>query len=406
MKPRFVGVCMGGLGHVQVLLPLVAGLVRRGAAVDVLTRLEFEPRVRAAGASFRDLYDRRPLEAADATSIPFPCRFVAFAARYADSVAAAVSSLGADAVLYDTFTLVAPVAARKLALPYVSVAANHAPVPERMVAALKADPRTAISAECHAAVARLRDEHGMERAHPFSYYETLSPHLNVYCEPERFLTAEERAALEPIAFFGSLADAAPPPADRSPFAGRSGRRKLYVSFGTAVWRYFEPAALDAIVALSAAAADAALDVVVTLGGHSLGSEARRRIRGPAGERVAVHDFVDQWAALGAADAFVTHHGVNSTHESIAAEVPMLSYPFFGDQPALADRCRELGLALPLAERPLGPVTAGALRDRIDRVLEPGGGFAERLAAARAWELETIARRGEVLDRIVSLAGGT
>jgi MGT family glycosyltransferase len=398
----FVFLCMGGLGHVQVLLPVVAGLASRGAAVHVMTRAEFEPRVRAAGASFRDLYDRRPLDAADATSIPFPCRFVTFAAHYAESVAAELCSLGAGMVLYDTFTLVAAVAARKLALPYVSVAANHAPVPERMVAALAAEPRTRISAECRAAVARLREEHGMERAHPFSYYETLSPHLNLYCEPEAFLTAEERVALEPIAFYGSLADAARPTDDGSPFAERSGRRQLYVSFGTGVWRYFEPAALAALVAISDAAAREELDVVVTLAGHPLAADARRRV---SNHGVAIHDFVDQRAALATADAFVTHHGVNSTHESIAAEVPMISYPFFGDQPALARRCEELGLALPLAERPLGPVGGESLRDCVERVLDPRGGFAERLATARTWELETIARRDEVLDGIVSLAGG-
>jgi hypothetical protein len=34
---------------------------------------------------------------------------------------------------------------------------------------------------------------------------------------------------------------------------------------------------------------------------------------------------------------------------------MLSYPFFGDQPALARRCYDLGLALRLAREPQAPL---------------------------------------------------
>ena len=47
--------------------------------------------------------------------------------------------------------------------------------------------------------------------------------------------------------------------------------------------------------------------------------------------------------------FVTHHGLNSTHEAIYHRTPMLSYPFFGDQPYLANRCRDLGLSVPLVD---------------------------------------------------------
>ena len=34
--------------------------------------------------------------------------------------------------------------------------------------------------------------------------EALSPFLNLYPEPEEFLDEADRAALEPLAFFGSL----------------------------------------------------------------------------------------------------------------------------------------------------------------------------------------------------------
>jgi len=191
--------CMGGIGHVQALLPLISGLASRGSIVHVMTRDDFRDHVERVGARFVDLYARRPLEAADATSIPFPSRFVTFAATYAESLCEEIAALAPALIVYDTFTLAGPVAARQLGIPYVNFCSNHAPVPARMVADLMRDPRVAISAECRAAVRCLQQAHGMSDANPFSYYEALSPYLNVYAEPAEFLDPDERAAFEPIA---------------------------------------------------------------------------------------------------------------------------------------------------------------------------------------------------------------
>ena len=89
------------------------------------------------------------------------------------------------------------------------------------------------------------------------------------------------------------------------------------------------AALDAISRACAGRED--VEVAIGLGGHSIDPDVRRSLER---ENVAVLDYFDQWAALGEADLFVTHHGLNSTHESIYQRTPMISYPFFADQPQL------------------------------------------------------------------------
>ena len=394
-----VVVCMPERGHLQRLLPVIEGLASRGETVHVLTDVRFGSAVERSGGRFFDLFARFPLEAADSTSMPVPSRYVSFAGSYAEAVIDRVAALGPTLLVYDTFSVIAPLIGRRLGIPYVNVCAGHAAEPSRTVAALREDPRVATSPDCWKAVRRLRDFHGMADASPFSYCENLSPFLNLYCEPPRFLE-DDRKAFEPLAFFGSLApDQREARSFDRPF--RRGRAKLRIlaSFGTVIWRYFEAPARDALTVLSDVLADLDAEVVISLGNHHLEDSERARLLHP---NVRTESYVDQWAALKAADVFVTHHGLNSTHEAIFHEVPMLSYPFFGDQPALAGRCQELGLALPLAVAPRAPVEADAVLRALHRLAVERGEFAGRLAEARSWELEVIEGRSAVLDRMLAL----
>jgi UDP:flavonoid glycosyltransferase YjiC (YdhE family) len=174
---------------------------------------------------------------------------------------------------------------------------------------------------------------------------------------------------------------------------------VYVCFGTVVWWYFERTASAALRVIAQACAELDVDVVVSLGGHRLDASRRGEI---AHRNVAVFDAVDQWAALREADVFVTHHGINSTHEAIFHAVPMLSYPFFGDQPALANTCHRLGVAMPLADTLQGAFDVAAVRAALAHLQARGHDYAERLAEARRWELRTIAQRGAVIDRLLTL----
>jgi MGT family glycosyltransferase len=399
MNGSVVVVCMYGTGHMHCLLPVIHELAGRGLTVHVMTRDDLRASVESAGGRYIDLYDGYPIDAADSSSMPVPSRNVSFAGVYAERLARDVAELAPDLIVYDTFSVVAPVVARELSVPYVNVTPNHAPVPERVVAAMRDDPRVSTSAECRAAVERLRAVHGMREANPFSYLEALSPHLNLYPEPEEFLAEGDRAAFEPLAFFGLLAPSLRQGGSGRSFESTEGGGRLFASFGTVVWTYYASEALAALSAVASAAEQLGLEAVLSLAGHPLGEAQRAELARPG---VRVVDYADQWEALGAADLFVTHNGMNSTHEAIYHEVPMLSYPFFGDQPALARRCQELGLALPLADQPRAELSAEPLRSAIARVLEERELFAARLAEARSWELRTMAAREEIVDRLLAL----
>jgi MGT family glycosyltransferase len=356
--------------------------------------------VEQTGACFVDLFGRYPLEAADATSRPVPSRYVSFAGVYADELAKDIAGLHPALLVYDTFMVAGPVIGTVLGVPYVNVCPNHAPVPARVLAALRDDPRVDTSPECWHAVRRLRDVYGMA-AHPFSYVDSLSPFLNLYGEPAEFLAVEDRAAFEPLEFFGCLAPELREGGRGGVFPPRQrGRRRIYISFGTVVWWYFEKTACAALETISRACAEVDADAVVALGGHPLDARARSEIER---ENVNVVDYIDQWAALRETDVFVTHHGINSTHEAVFHQVPMISHPFFGDQPLLAQRCQELGLAVALAKAPQESIAPEHVHRALARLDAERDDFAARLEAARHWELRTIAGRDAIIDRMLALA---
>lgn len=404
-RPPVALFCVPIESHFRLLRPLMADLA---AAFDlhVFTHSGYSARVEAAGGRFVDLFDGCTVEDVDDESMPMPCRFVTFAVHRAEHVLDELRSIRPVLVVYETFSVIAPVVARQLGVPYVNVSPGHNLDPAALLPHLRAGQHVAVSSACHAAVDVLRERYGMTDASPFSYVTTLSPWLNVCCEPSAFLPESARASLEPLAFYGLLPAEADCSRDHWRIAGRppsakadgDGIRQIYVSFGSIVWRYYAAEALAALRAIvEAARLVPEVSVLIGLGGADVPSDAL-----PAAGNVRVELWSDQWGALQATDVFITHHGINSTHEAIFHGVPMLSYPFFFDQPALAERCRELGLAIPLTSTPRGPLQAEDVLSAIDELRGRAEEMRASLDVARKWEQETIAGRQDVLQRIAQL----
>jgi UDP:flavonoid glycosyltransferase YjiC (YdhE family) len=405
MKRRpVVFFCMPELGHFRRLRSLISGMSRRGIPALVFTHRGFRTQVERAGGTFVDLFSKYPLERADGESLPVPCRFVTFAGFYAEEILGDLRAVNPSLVIHDTFAVIGRVMAALLGIPHVNVCAGHNVAPPRFLALLQEDPRVRISPSCLRAVETLQARFGMPEASPFSYVSALSRHLNIYCEPPAFLDEADRRVFEPIAFYGSLpslGDLERGHGGGSCFRSGSGRElKVYISFGTVVWRYYAAEALRALATLAGSFARMGnVRAVISLGGTELGREACAALAKP---NVSVKSYVDQWRVLRKTDVFVTHHGLNSTHEAIFHRVPMIGYPFFWDQPALAEKCQRFGLATPLTDSLRGEVRDEDVHAALTRLSTNMGSMQAALSAAREWERAVMVTRESVFRQIIDL----
>jgi UDP:flavonoid glycosyltransferase YjiC (YdhE family) len=398
-------ICMPETGHFQRLRTLISGMSRSGIATHVFTHRKFAPQVKHAGGVFFDLFSKYPLEQADDMSYPIPCRYVSFAAKYADPVRIEVEKTGASLLIHDSFAVVGRVVAELLGIPRVNVCSGHNVAPARFLEILREDPRVRLSSECLRAVEVLRDSYGVADASPFSYVSSLSPHLNVYCEPPEFLEKHERQIFEPLAFYGSLPSLEEMeycvPGNRLRFGAHSAHAlKVYISFGTVIWRYFTAEAIRALTNLATVFAQIEnMRVIISLGGATISNESLATL---VRLNVSVERYVDQWKLLQEVDAFVTHQGMNSTHEAIFHRVPMISYPFFWDQPTLAKKCQQFRLSIPLADTPRGAFSEDDVRTALARLADERDSMQAALSRAYEWEKTVIDNRSAVLQQVADL----
>ncbi len=396
---------MPEIGHFNRLKSLITDMTQRGTTAHVFTHRNFESQVARSGGIFFDLFAKYPLEEADNSSYPVPCRFVSFAATYARQICNDLEKIQPSLVIHDSFAVIGRLAATLLSIPRVNVCAGHNMNPTRFLELLQKDPRVNLSADCLRAVDGLRESYGMTDASPFSYVSSLSPYLNIYCEPPEFLDEDERKVFEPVAFYGSLPSSKEMQSNhqgnRVYFGTDSGDRlKIYVSFGTVIWRSYTYSALRALTTLAETFNRMKnVQVFISLGMAKISDEAVAALAGP---NVSVQSYVDQWRMLREVDIFFTHQGMNSTHEAIFHRVPMVSYPFFSDQPALAEKCRHFGLSIPLTDSLQGSFSDDDVRCVLTKLAQERERRQRALSRAREWEMAVIENRPAVLQRIADL----
>jgi UDP:flavonoid glycosyltransferase YjiC (YdhE family) len=397
-SPVILAVEMGYAGHLRRMVPILRGLVEAGAHVHLLSSLASREVVQPLGVQHHDLFADGTADQSDEDTWPRSLRGLAFAADHGEAILQRAAALTPNLILFDSFAFLGEAMARRFGIPSVSLISGHNRPPASSAESLRQTGVQHLSPRALESMVVLRDRYGLHVEVPTDLWSIQSPWLNLYGEPPEFLPADAREPFHPIAFFGSLQPERVP--DPTPVFSQDAaiRHRMFVALGSINWRYFSTSLHGTLRAVSEAVASMPdAEAIVSLCGEDASA-----VPGVAGERVRVASYVDQWSVLAQATTLITHHGLNSTHEAIWHQVPMLSVPFFHDQPGLARRCQAFGLALPLSEPRIRVPTVAEVRAAMEQALVQRPAMLESLAEAKVWEQRVINQRPAVIGRILDL----
>ena len=346
-------------GHVNPTLGLVDELVRRGEQVTYFSSPPFKERIEATGATFKAY--AHDLDMFKGPSAPGqPSALPGIAERGAETIADIFAQTQYRRFGYLVHSAPFPFArpmARLLEVPTVSslaVFAGLEPFFQPGAAAthpmLAPDP--ARDATMHRAAAAISARFGIEVSTDLRDWIFNPGDLNLIYTSRLF-------AGDLPHFDDSYVYVGPPVHERKetvdfPLERIVGKRVLYISLGT-VFGSRSLALYQAFIA-----AFARWDGVVVLTAYGVDTSTWRV---PA--NFIVRPYVPQGDILKHATAAITHAGMNSISDLLAAEVPFVCLPLGADQPALAARAQALGAAISLDP---ASVTADQLELAVRRVI--------------------------------------
>jgi zeaxanthin glucosyltransferase len=362
---HFAGFCEPGPSHIKNMSAIGRELVRRGHRFTLFHVPELEAQVLHEGVEFAPL---RQSVTPGSTPIPYPVEsrqegtsiknFLSFAKESAtlvcDVAPAALRAARVDCVLADMAQPAAATAAEHLGLPYVTIC--HA-VPLHRSASVPPDflpwtYRTSWWAKVRNTLAyQFRDLMIYPLHRRLNHYRARWG-LRPYRIPEHSFSpfAQITQLVKEFDFprpnlprcFHYVGPYRRIPRDQTPFPfdRLDGRPLVYASLGTS-----QGDRSDLWSAIGAGCAELNVQLVISLGGAPRSNQIARLEGSPL-----VVDYAPQFGILTRASAMITHAGLNTVMEALAAGVPMLAVPITGDQFGVAARIayRGVGRIVPLA----------------------------------------------------------
>jgi len=122
---------------------------------------------------------------------------------------------------------------------------------------------------------------------------------------------------------------------------------------------------------------------------------------PPPKNFTVRKTAPQLEVLRRCSVFLTHGGANSMHEGMAAGVPLIVVPIFGDQPTNADSVARVGAGVSF-RHPLRTLSAESLRAAVASMTQPDSAHRAGAQAMKA-KLEAAGGVTAACDAILDLA---
>ncbi|MCG8410272.1 MAG: glycosyltransferase [Bacteroidales bacterium] len=142
--------------------------------------------------------------------------------------------------------------------------------------------------------------------------------------------------------------------DRSNFIEKKGKKLIYISFGT-VFNNRSDLFIKIIKSIEIT------DAIILV---SAGGSYNKLSKCSFNDNVHIEKFVPQQKVLQNTDLFITHGGKNSINEALNIGVPMILFPFGGEQEYNANLIEYLGVGIRITEKEINKTT-----DRLGSLIE-------------------------------------
>lgn len=383
-------------GHVNPSLPLTAELVRRGEQIIYYGTENFRRKIEATGAEFRpyqhfddSYFERNRLTGANPPMAA--AHLIAGSRQMLPDLLAMTRDEQPDYLLYDSMCPWGALVGRVLGLPSVVSLSLLVYSPAAMMRSfgLRTILPMIIGGFPH--ILRFQRETsaiGREyRIKPLEFGEAFNA-------PGDLILSYTSAAIQPgadkidarIQFVGPSIAARGDTGD-FPLERLDGKPVIYISLGTLVNDHpeFFRACLQAF-------ADSPYTVVM-----SIGDKVAPESLGAIPPNFVVRPFNPQLEILQRSALFITHAGMNSVHEGLYYDVPLLLVPQQAEQAFVALRIQELGAGLRQTD-----FTPDAIRLAAERIL--GDGQFKQRATALGESLREAGGYARAADLVLEMVG--
>jgi zeaxanthin glucosyltransferase len=411
---RIGAFCLSLTGHLNPFSGLAAELAARGHEVIFFHLPDFAEQVRRRGfrfeafggslcppGTFEEKYrEMSRLEGLQATRASLDILTLQAEALFAEA-RPAIERAKLDLWIVDQLDYAAATLAAQMGAPFVTVIVTLMMHREDGVPGFSGEPYTDDAAvlerdrrsnEMVLATSKpFRDYIGEYRVKaglgPFSYDNLWSGLAQITQQPAEF-EFPRRNLPACFHFTGPFTQAARRPPTPFPWELLSGKPIVYASFGTTQNRN-----RHLYEALSKATSGLDVQVVLSLGG----ADASEFLAQPS-ENMLVVPFAPQLEILSKAALMVTHAGMNSALECLAAGVPMVAVPIANDQPGVSARIEWTGTGLRV---PAAVCEPERLRSAIATVLKEKSfrQSARRFQRVIA-EAKGLRRAGEIIEQVL------
>lgn len=360
---RVLFINAGSEGHINPTIGVVQELISRGEEVVYFTIEAFRERIEKTGAIVHTLDGQKFIKAFISGGRNYLLERINGLLHTADivipSVLEKIEGEHFDYIIHDSMFGCGRLLAQILKLPAINSCTSFAQTKEsfdKMLEQLSKNIATEVVKEIHdeyqSLTSMVKEKYDVEIHSPYE----------VFCNPAPLTIVYTTREFQPFgeAFDQTYKFIGPSISTRFiqenfDLTAIKGKSPIYISLGTVFNQ-----AIDFYKLCFKAFGNTDHTVVM-----SIGEKAQISDLGEIPKNFIVKNYVPQTEVLKYTKLFITHGGMNSTHEGLYYGVPLIAIPQSADQPFIAGQVANIGAGIKLQ---MDGLTANQLREATDHVL--------------------------------------